>query len=950
MLVQSLKTFLFLFLFTLSATFVLAQGTTGAIVGDVTDSESQPIGGVTVTLTSPALIEGTLTAETTGDGYYRFTNLPPGDYKIEFGIAGFSTLVREGIRVQVGATLTINAALQLAPVEETILLTGETPLVATKEATISTNFNQEQLENIPSARDVWALMEITPGVITDKFSVGGIESGLQSLFSARGGSWTQNQFSLNGINVTDPSAIGASDFYFDFDTFEEVQVSTGAHSAEVDVPGVYINVVTKSGGNEWHGGAKFLYENDALQGSNLNDALADQFNLPADQRDKFQTLDYLSDVAFQIGGPLLKDKLWVFGSYRDHRIHRFVPFYPVAEGTDIKYVLTKGTYQLNQDNKVSGLWARNYYLKPDRGAVDFGGGNVTTESTWIEDDVSDVYQATYTSVLSQNTFVDARVSYVDLYFPLKLKNTNESHLDLGTGLFSESAYNGYILERRRLQINGSLSYYKDNFLGGKHDFKVGVDVQGSFVDNTVQSNNDLTYFDFNGAPLIVLQKNTPVFTKNRVNMYSFFAQDAYSLDNLTLNLGLRWDITRAYNPEQTSPGGRFSDPRTVPKSRNILDWSDIAPRLNAIYDVSGDGTFAIKGNYSRYFHQVPVAWPDFENFAGYGGQGFLWNDPNGDGVFQEGEEGALIFRFGGPFGPGEEGVNFVDENFKRPITDEFTLGMDKELANNWLVSLDLIYRKEKNLQEDVNVGVPFDTYIPVTITDPGPDGVPGTGDDGGQITVFNQNPATFGQDIFVYTNPDGLESDYKGVEIQVTKRLSNRWQMLTGLTFGRANGFVKGIGAFGISGADNGFDGALFDNPNSLINAEGRQFWDRPVIFKFAGSYQAPYDVILAGFFRAQSGQPFGRVIVVGGLNQGTANVFAEPIGTIRLDNVYTLDLRAEKRFNLGRGALGVSLDIFNVFNSNTTLEADNLSGPTFLRPRTILAPRVARLGIRYDF
>jgi outer membrane receptor protein involved in Fe transport len=226
----------------------------------------------------------------------------------------------------------------------------------------------------------------------------------------------------------------------------------------------------------------------------------------------------------------------------------------------------------------------------------------------------------------------------------------------------------------------------------------------------------------------------------------------------------------------------------------------------------------------------------------------------------------------------------------------------------------------------------------------------GTSDDGGPITVFNQDPATFGQDQFVLTNPPGIDSDYKGIELQLTKRLSDRWQMIAGLTFGRANGFAKGTAA-GTGGADNGGTGTLFDSPNSLINADGRSFWDRPVIFKLSGTYQAPYDIILAGFFRAQSGQPFPRTLFIDPpLNQGNVTIYAEPIGSRRLPSVYTVDLRVEKRIPISHGALGLSLDVFNIFNANTLLEADNLSGPTYLRPRTILAPRVARLGIRYDF
>jgi hypothetical protein len=422
------------------------------------------------------------------------------------------------------------------------------------------------------------------------------------------------------------------------------------------------------------------------------------------------------------------------------------------------------------------------------------------------------------------------------------------------------------------------------------------------------------------------------------------------VNRLTLNLGLRLDIARGYNPEQVSPGGRFSEARTAPKSRNILSWENVAPRINAIYDVKGDGKFAIKGNYSRYYHQIPVDWIDFENFSGYGTKLFLWSDPNGDGVFQPGEEGDLISVSGGAFGPGGSVANSVDPNFKRPVTDEFSIGLDTEFARNWLLSVDLIYRKDKDIQEDANLGVPFNTYIPVTITDPGPDGVLGTSDDGGPITVFNQDPATFGQDQFVLTNPPGIDSDYKGIELQLTKRLSDRWQMIAGLTFGRANGFAKGTAA-GTGGADNGGTGTLFDSPNSLINADGRSFWDRPVIFKLSGTYQAPYDIILAGFFRAQSGQPFPRTLFIDPpLNQGNVTIYAEPIGSRRLPSVYTVDLRVEKRIPISHGALGLSLDVFNIFNANTLLEADNLSGPTYLRPRTILAPRVARLGIRYDF
>ncbi|MCI0416488.1 TonB-dependent receptor [bacterium] len=935
------------------ATIIHAQTQTGGIVGNVLDSESNPVPAAAVSLNSPALIRGQMTTQTDGDGYYRFSNLTPGSYRLEFSMQGFRTLVREGIVVRVGATISVNVTLQVNPVEAALVVSGESPVVDIKQTTVGTHFSEKMLEEVPNARDIWSLMEQTPSVITDKINVGGIESGLQSLFSARGGSWQQNQFNLDGINVTDPAAIGATDFYFDFDTFEEVQVTTGATSAEVTVPGVFINVITKSGGNDFHGGAKFLYEDEAFQAHNLNDELIDAFGLTPEVQDLFQRIDYLSDVSFQIGGPIKKDKLWFFGSFRDHRIHRGVPFYPVAEGTDIKYSLLKGTYNINQNNTITGLWGGNWYYKPDRGAVDFGGAFVTPESTWIEDDVSHVFQSTWNSVLGDNALLDARVSFVHLTFPLIIKNDNASHQELTTYQILEAAYLGFDQLRRRLQINGSLSYYVDNWLGGKHDVKVGYDIQHAFDDTTATANDDLFYLDFQGQPLLVIEWNTPVNTKDRIKDYAFFVQDSYRLGKMVIDAGVRINFANGRLPEQSSPGGAFSQARSFSEVSDIPNWKTIAPRLGFIYDVFGDGKMAIKANYARYFAQLGIGYPDYQNFGGLGGQVFFWADTNGNGRLDPGEEqGGPIQRFGGAFGPGEQGVNLVDPDLKRPKTDEFTIGFDRELARDMLLTVNFIYRKDTDLQEDINTGVPFSAFSPVTVTDPGPDGVLGTSDDGGEVVVFNQDPATLGQDAFLLTNPDGLEADYRGVEIQVNKRFSDKWQMVAGLTFGRANTLAKGSGSFIPGGnADTGGLGTpLFDSPNSLINADGRSYWDRPVIFKLGGSYSAPWDIDIGGFIRSQSGVPFPRQIQITDLNQGPITIFAEKVGATRLPATTTVDLSFTKNFTIQNGRLGVSLDVFNLFNENTIQDAQTLSGPAFLVPKVVLAPRVARLGVRYDF
>ncbi len=930
-----------------------AQTQTGGIVGNVTDADSNPVPGASVNLSSPALIRGTMTTQSDRDGYYRFSNLAPGNYRIEFIMQGFRPVVREGISVRIGATISVNVTLEVNPVTEALVVSGESPVVDIKQTTVGTNFSEEMLEQVPNARDIWSLMEQTPAVITDKINVGGIESGLQSLFSARGGSWQQNQFNLDGINVTDPAAIGATDFYFDFDTFEEVQVTTGANSAEVTVPGVFINVVTKSGGNDFHGGAKFLYEDEALQSHNLNDELVDIFGLTPEVEDLFQRIDYLSDASFQLGGPIKEDRIWFFGAYRDHRIHRGVPFYPVPEGTDIKYALLKGTFKVNENNTVTAMYGGNWYFKPDRGAVDFGGAFVEPESTWIEDDVSHIYQSTWNSVLSDNLLLDARVSFVHLTFPLIIKNDNQARQELTTYQFLDAAYLGFDQLRRRLQINGSLSYYVDNWLGGKHDLKFGYDFQHGFDDTTGTANDDLFLLDLAGQPFLVFLWNTPYTTKDRIRDYAFFVQDSWKLGQATIDLGFRANFATGKLPAQSSPGGNFSEARSFDEVSDIPDWKTIAPRLGFIYDLFDNGKTAIKANYARYYAQLGIGYPDYQNFAGLGGQLFAWADANGNGLLDPGElQGGPLSRFGGAFGPNESGVNFLDPDLKRPKTDEFTVGVDTELTRDMLLTVTFIYRKDSDLQEDINTGVPFSAYSPVTITDPGPDGVPGNADDGGQFTVFNQDPATLGQDQFLLTNPDGLEADYKGVEIQVNKRFSENWQMVAGLTFGRANALAKGSGSFIPGGnADTGGLGTpLFNDPNSLINADGRSYWDRPVIFKLAGSYSGPWGIDIGGFFRAQSGAPFPRQIQITTLNQGPVTIFAERVGDRRLPFVTTVDLSFTKNFSIQPGTLGLSFDIFNLFNENTVLDAQTLSGPAYLVPKVILAPRVARFGIRYDF
>src|SRR5713226_7354720 len=244
-----------------------AQVQTGSILVKAVDEQGAVTPGVTVTISSPVLVAGSMTGVTDASGVYRFPSLVPGTYTVRMELSGFKTLVREGIVVLVGQTTPIDAALKVATLAETITVAGQSPTVDTTSANVNVNLSEQLIQGTPGGRDIWALVEAkVPGLVISRPDVGGTSGGLQGSFSARGTTSAQNTSFLNGVNVGDPAAIGAAGFYYDFDAFDDIQVSTGAHDITVPTSGVFLNMITKTGGDRWNGTSTFTYTKDSLQG------------------------------------------------------------------------------------------------------------------------------------------------------------------------------------------------------------------------------------------------------------------------------------------------------------------------------------------------------------------------------------------------------------------------------------------------------------------------------------------------------------------------------------------------------------------------------------------------------------------------------------------------------------------------------------------------------------
>jgi hypothetical protein len=955
---------------------VFAQIQTGSIFVRATDEQGAVVPGGTVTITSPVLAGGSATGTTDVGGVYRFPSLPPGTYTVKFELAGFRTVVREGIVVLVGQTTPIDFSIKVATVAETVTVAGQSPTVDTTSANVNVNLSSTLLQGTPGGRDLWGLLEAkVPGLEMSRPDVAGTSGGLQGGFSARGTNASQNTLFLNGVNVGDPAAIGFAGFYYDFDALDDVQVSTGAHDITVPTSGVFLNMVTKTGGNKWSGGSTFTWLGDSTQARNDHNALLQKYGILPNS----DTSNFVSDINVTAGGPLTRDKLRFFGTFRDWRIHQNVPVQlsqVVLDQTNITDGLANVAWQVNDRNRLTGFYTHQRYSKPNRL---LNSSSITViDSTSDEEDKFDIAQGLWNSVIGKNLFVDARMAINKILFPTYQNGGNQqSSTDNATGIVYGNFPTNTVRHRDRDQFNATGQYYVDRLGGARHEFKFGFDYSHAVTRNetTRVDNATTTFTTASGSfvPVNVTLFATPQNDATAVNLLALFAQDSVSIKRLTVIGGLRFERLEGYLPSQSSPpspfatagiGGFAAQPRSYDEVRNIVKWTTAGPRVALVYDVTGDGRTAAKASAGRYYYILSTGGGGVSNVnhnANYS-ETYTWNDLNGDHKFELGEQtgtpvvSAVVVN-------GQVATS-IDPNFKRPYTDEYSFGLDREVIANTKLSAVFTYRRERMLQVTMNPDNPYASTL-TTAVDPGPDGVVGTADD----STYGFYARTSAANRQVITNDTNVLETYKGLELTLTKRLSDRWQMLAGYTLSRAR-----------------LDNASVDlSPNYLINANGNisvdaspagstrcagcgaANADRPNQFKLTGMYILPwYDVILSGNFSSQQGPPITRQIARNVGSATTQIINLEPMGSTRLPVLNKIDIRLGKLFHLsGNQTLEGSIDIDNLTNADTVwsvrnrTEATTFTDPTtgtkamlqqFLSPAAILAPRTAVFRVVYKF
>jgi hypothetical protein len=906
------------------------SSTTGAIDGRVADSSNAVLPGVTVTLAGEALM-GTRDTVTSDTGAFRFISVTPGLYTVTFQLAGFATVKRTDIQVGAGFTATLNISMNVASLEEAVTVSGASPVVDTQSMTVSTSFDAAKLAALPNgSNDPWAMLAETPAVKMSRIDVGGSTSGTQTTFTAYGTTGQRPYY--EGINGTEFTTANGN--YPDMNAFEEVVVNTVGNNAEMGPPGVMMVFVVKSGGNSYHGSTGINYSDGAWQSYNID---ADQIARGVEgggglAPEDTNRLTKFRDSFAQLGGYIQKDKLWWFGAVRESENLLRQTNFPVKPfKTTLQVYQGKATYQLTQNNKIIGYWQFNAKQQPDR--LDrfqlnaLSAIHLTDDSQFKQYQGNFVRKVEYNAVISDATFFELRAGQWGYRRDFTNETTAPSYEDTTTRIVSGAAQNRFDRPRRN-QVLGSLSYFKEGF-GGTHNVKLGWEIfRETNTGGCCQAGayNDVVHILRSGAPLEVFLLGNPAEFEEGLWNTGVYLTDTWRVNNkLTLNLGARFDRYKNFLSEQQHEADRFFPERVVfPEVDNVRTWNVPAPRVGVSYNLTGDGRTVLKANWGLYWANPGTA---SSNPNGSWQKRHVWNDANGDLVWQPGEEGRLISSAGGV------ATTSLDPEQKDDYLTETSVWLEREVIANLGVRAGFVHRSEQQRRGTVNTNQPFDAFnIATRVTDPGPDGRAGTADDGGPIAAFNLAPGFVGLPTqSLVTNVPG-ESKFDTFEIAMNKRMSKRWSASTSYSFTWAKTARTPL------------------NPNSCINANADcQDETTDYSFKLNGSFDLPAGVRLSPVYRFQAGNHFARTFVAT-LNYANPTLNAEPMNANRTAHVNLIDIRIDRAITIRGNRLMPFFDLYNVTNNNAEQNLTVSSGASWLRPINIVPPRVMRVGMKFDW
>jgi len=951
--------------------FAQIQG--GSITGTIKDDQGGVLPGVTVTAQG---VDATQTFTTDASGEFRFLNLAPGPYKVTATLQGFTTLVREDVIVAVGRNVELPMTLKIASVAETITVTGESPVIDTKATGTSTNFTADELTKIPTSRDPFALMRSVPGVLVDRVNIGGNETGQQSNFASKGTRPQDAVWTMDGINITDMAATGASPSYYNYDNFDEIQVSTAGQDIKQPTGGMGLNLVVKRGTNDFHGGFRGYFDNHNMESDNVPDELR-AVGITHDTSDHNQQI---SDYGFDVGGPIWKDKAWFYGSYslQDVRLVRRAG--ALIDRTQLKNPDVKLNWQATSKDMISFLYFDGFKIKDGRSpgisGILFDAPTATfhQDNAYSDNVLHGLWKIADDRVITSNMFLSAKAAYFNTGFTL----APEGGLDQQAGrdfVLAQSfgSVNQSLNVRPQKIVNADLNSFLSGF-GGSHDLKYGIGFRMvDAISGTQWPGNGIL-----GLVRSATDQQAQVFRQgnggNRADYLDFYVGDTISRDKLTVDLGVRYDRQwgRAL-PSTTAANAAFPD--VVPGFTftgydTPFTWNNVSPRAGVTYALDENKKTVLRASYSRYAGQLETGTVGVTNPSSTAGSAtYRWNDLNGDHFVQPGEVnlGTLITTGGGFNAANPTSVtsaNVLDPNLKAPKTSSVVAGVERELLPNLALQANYSYTRTTDLYGNFagrltpRVGVSLADYAPGT-------GFTGTLPDGSTYNVptFIPNAAAIaaGGNGFVTTNIPGYYTDYQGIELGVVKRLSNKWMGRVGFSWNNAREhFPDAAGIYDTNGnptptlSEPLKDGGQYA-PQSGGSGSGNVYINAKWQFNANALYQAPYGIEVSGNVFGREGYPFpifrqGTTAALGA--DSSLQVLVSPqIDTFRYPDLWNTDLRVAREFRFNQVKIRGILDAFNVFNVNTALvRNNNVASSSFNTLAQNLSPRIFRVGLVVGF
>ncbi|HEV2387641.1 MAG TPA: TonB-dependent receptor [Candidatus Acidoferrales bacterium] len=942
---QECQLLLFLFTFLLLGGIAGAQvAITGKITGVVTDASGAVVPNASVAVKSTALMTSR-TTKTANDGSYLFDLLPVGSYEVSITAPGFRTYVQSGIVINAGFTATVSPKLEVGQVAQTVTVTGE-PAVDVKTVEATTTFDEHLLQNIPYGRDPWSTVAQTPGATLSTVDVGGNQSYQQSTMQIHGSNPGEQLFAYNGLDLNWPGSNGGfTQFYTDQDSFQEFEVVHDNSPASVPIGGVYMNMVIKSGSNTLHGLAAAYYSTAATEAS---PSLPTFNGAPVNAG---SPIVMSRDTATNLGGPLLRNKWWLFGGYHRYDLRedilavRLKNGQPIVDNNHQTDTDLRSDWQIGSRNRVSFVWLWN---EQNRFARRSGGFQfVAQDASWVQIEPAYILEGLWTSQVTSNLLFDFRFGYNKIVFPLSAQPgvlpTAVPTEDITLSTLINAPTTTQVNPSWLYKFAVSGSYYKAAW-AGTHNFKFGFETGRNVNPYHYNVNDGLNAVFNNGAPLEVIAYNTPLHLDNRFNDDAVYLSDDWTLHRrLTLNLGVRYDHWVTYWPEQVSPAATFATlfpQRTFPARGGVVDWNNVSPRIGLAFDPNGRGTSVFRFSYDRYYSIEGSQLAEAIDPNGLSTQTFLWNgatDSNGIPLTSEWLQPAnFVGASGGKF-------TTIDPSLSRPYSDEVAAGYQRQVWQNLTLSATYYFRHFSDLIGRENLAASPSDYTAVTTLKGSPiiNGVTGQA-----MTLYNLNPALVGKTNFFITNIPLLGNNrYDGVEFDANKRLSNRFSLLAGFTIQRQKGeFLRG-------GANQAL-GDNFNDPNLSINrANSYLNFDSTYVFKLDGTYQLPWNFGSSVNFQHYTGFPLTPTEVFRGLNQGPVSVSLEPGGVIRLPSVNLLDVRFSRTFSIAdRYQIEPLVDLFNMTNAQTVVARVTSFGPAYLKPSNTVNPFLARIGLRFTF